>query len=123
MPSLMGKMLPICGLLASLTAINKLKNQAELMAILAGGFSAAKIYKLFLSCSLLIALIQFLNLGYIVPAANKIKRKEFEKSRKNESKYLARSQIGQTGYIWYKTDNYFTSFKACLLYTSPSPRD
>lgn len=112
MPDLMGKMLPICGLLASLFAINKLKNQAELMAILAGGFSAARIYRLFLACSLLIAFVQFLNLGYIVPGSNKVKRQEFEKSRKNESKYLARSKIGQSGFIWYKTDNYFTSFKA-----------
>lgn len=112
MPDLIGKLLPICGLLASLFSINKLKNQAELMAILAGGFSAAKIYRLFMSCSFLIASVQFLNLGYLVPSANKVKRQEFEKSRRNESKYLARSKIGQTGYIWYKTDNYFTSFKA-----------
>lgn len=112
MPDLMTKLLPICGLLATLFAINKLKNQSELMAILAGGFSASRIYKLFISCSLIIAFVQFLILGYIVPAANKIKRQEFEKSRQNESKYLARSQIGQTGYIWYKTDNYFTRFKA-----------
>mgnify|MGYP003686233769 CR=1 FL=1 len=112
MPDLMSKMLPICGLLATLFTINKLKNQSELMAILAGGFSAARIYKLFLSCSFLLASVQIFNLGNIVPAANKIKRQEFEKSRKNESKYLARSQIGQSGYIWYKTDNYFTSFKA-----------
>ena len=47
-----------------------------------------------------------------MPAANKVKREQFEKSRKNESKYLARSQIGDSGLIWYKTDNYFTSFKA-----------
>ena len=112
MPDLMGKMLPISGLLASLFAIGKLKNQAELMAILAAGFSATKIYRLFFLCSLFIGILQFVNLGHVLPLANKVKRAEFEKSRKNESKYLARSKIGEAGLIWYKTENYFTSFKA-----------
>lgn len=112
LPELTSKMLPISALLASLFAINKMKNHAELMAILAGGYSARLIYKLIFICSISVAFIQFLNLGFIVPSANKIKRQEFEKSRKNESKYLARSKIGKKGLIWYKTDNYFTSFQA-----------
>ncbi len=112
LPDLTGKMLPISALLASLFAINRLKGQSELMAILAGGYSAQLIYRLILICSLTVGFLQFINLGFLVPAANKIKRAEFEKSRKNESKYLARSKIGNSGLIWYKTDNYFTSFKA-----------
>lgn len=112
LPEFGGKMLPISTLLASLFSLNKLKNHSELMAILAAGFSAKKIYKLIFFCSLTVATFQFVNLGFIVPFANKIKRQEFEKSRKNESKYLARSRIGKTGYIWYKSDNYYTSFQA-----------
>lgn len=112
LPDLTSKMLPISALLASLFAINKMKTHSELMAVLAGGFSAKFIYRLILLCSFSVALLQFLNLGFIIPTANKIKRAEFEKSRKNESKYLARSKIGKGGLIWYKTDNYFTSFKA-----------
>jgi len=112
MPEIMGKMLPITTLLASLFAINKLKNHSELMGILAAGFSAKKIYSLIFTCSLFIAFIQFLNLGFISPFANKIKRQEFEKSRKNESRYLARSRVGDSGLIWYKTEKYFTSFQA-----------
>ena len=112
LPDLTGKMLPISALLASLFSVNKLKSQSELMAILAGGYSAQMIYRLILICSVSVAALQFLNLGFIMPAANKVKREQFEKSRKNESKYLARSQIGDSGLIWYKTDNYFTSFKA-----------
>lgn len=112
LPDLTGKMLPISALLATLFAINKLKAHSELMAILSGGYSAEKIYRLILVCSLSIAFIQFLNLGFLLPLANKIKRNEFEKSKKNESKYLARSRIGKSGLIWYKTDDYFTSFKA-----------
>ena len=41
-------------------------------------------------CSVVIAFFQVINLGFIQPKANKIKRAEFEKSRKQESKYLAR---------------------------------
>ena len=112
MPDLAGKMIPISALLGTLFAINRLKAHSELMGILAGGYSAKNIYTLILGCSLFIGLIQFLNVGYLVPFANKIKRNEFEKSRKNESKYLARSKIGKEGLIWYKTDNYFASFQA-----------
>jgi len=112
MPELMGKMLPISSLLATLFSINKLKGHSELIAILAGGYSAFRIYILVLLCSLTVAAAQFINLGFLMPQANKTKRVEFEKSRKNESKYLARSSLGGTGLLWYKSDNYFTSFKA-----------
>ncbi len=112
MPDLMGKMLPISALLASLFAVNKLKGHSELMAILAGGYGAGRIYALVIGCSITVALLQFLNLGFALPKANKVKRQEFEKSRKSESKYLARSQIGRTGLLWYKSNNYFTSFTA-----------
>lgn len=112
LPEFMGKMLPISALLASLFAINKLKSKSELMAILSAGYSAKKIYALIFYCSLSIGALQFINLGYLVPMANKVKRSQFEKSRTQESKYLARSKIGQSDLIWYKSGNYFTSFRA-----------
>ena len=112
LPELMGRVIPISSLLATLFAINKLKAHSELMGILAAGFSHKKFYTLIGICSLSIALIQFINLGVIQPAANKIKRQEFEKSRRQESKYIARSQIGASGLMWYKTQDYFTSFTA-----------
>lgn len=112
LPDLMGKMLPICSLLASLFAINKLKGHAELIAILAGGYSALRIYQLILFCSVSVAILQFINLGFLLPSANSIKRQQFEKSARNESKYLARSKIGTTGLLWYKSGNYFASFNA-----------
>ena len=112
MPDLMGKMLPISSLLATLFSINKLKGHSELIAILAGGYSAFKIYSLILICALSIGIAQFINLGFLLPGANLIKRAEFEKSRTNESKYLARSKIGGKGLLWYKSENYFSSFKA-----------
>tara|TARA_B100001971_G_scaffold213155_1_gene245661 strand:- start:262311 stop:263402 length:1092 start_codon:yes stop_codon:yes gene_type:complete len=112
LPDLLGKLLPIACLISSLFSLNKLKNQSELMAILSSGFSAGRIYLLVLMCSVVIAFFQVINLGFIQPKANKIKRAEFEKSRKQESKYLARSKVGRSGLLWYKSGNYFTSFQA-----------
>lgn len=112
LPELLSKMLPISALLATLFAFNKLKTRSELMGILAGGYSAPKIYTLILGCALFLGAFQFLNLAFLVPYANKIKRGEFEKSRKNESKYLARSRMGNSGLVWYKSKGYYTSFEA-----------
>lgn len=111
LPDFLSKMLPICALLATLFSFNKLKGKSELMGILAGGYSAPRIYALILFCSLSLGFFQFVNLGYIVPHANKIKRQQFEKSEKNESKYLARSRMGDSGLVWYKSGDYFTSFQ------------
>jgi lipopolysaccharide export system permease protein len=109
MPDLMGKMFPICCLVASLFSLNKLKGHSELVSILAAGFSYERIYGLIGVCALSVVALQFLNLGFIEPFANKIKRQEIEKSRKSEGKYLTRSSI-EGGRFWYKTQKYFTSF-------------
>jgi lipopolysaccharide export system permease protein len=109
MPDLMGKMFPICCLVASLFSLNKLKAHSELISILAAGYSYLKIYSLIGTCALTIVATQFLNLGFIEPFANKIKRQEIQKSRRSEGKYLTRSSI-EGGRFWYKTPNYFASF-------------
>lgn len=109
-PDLMSKMLPISALLATLFSFNKLKNHSELMAVLSAGYSSFRIYRIVLLSSLIIAFVQFINIGYLKPFSNKIKRLEFEKSRKNESKYLARSKYGESGLLWYKSKSYFSSF-------------
>jgi lipopolysaccharide export system permease protein len=109
MPDLMGKMFPICCLVASLFSLNKLKGHAELISILAAGYSYRKIYFLIGSCALTVVAVQFLNLGFIEPYANKIKRQEIQKSRKSEGRYLTRSSI-DGGRFWYKSQNYFASF-------------
>lgn len=109
MPDLMGKMFPICCLVATLFSFNKLKGHAELIAILAAGYSYRKIYVLIGSCALVMVGVQFINLAYLEPFANKIKRQEIQKSKKSEGKYLTRSSI-EGGKFWYKTDDYFASF-------------
>lgn len=109
MPDLMGKMFPICCLVATLFAMNRLKGHAELISILAAGYSYGRIYFLIGSCALTMVAVQFLNLGFIEPYANKIKRQEIQKSRKSEGKYLTRSSI-EGGRFWYKSQNYFANF-------------
>lgn len=109
MPDLMGKMLPICCLVATLFCLNKLKAHAELISILAAGYSYRRIYTLIGLCALFMVGVQFLNLGFMEPLANKIKRQEIEKSKKSEGKYLTRSSI-EGGRFWYKSQHYFASF-------------
>lgn len=109
MPDLMGKMFPICCLVATLFSLNKLKGHSELISILAAGYSYRKIYFLISACAFTMVAVQFLNLGFIEPYANKIKRQEIQKSRKSEGKYLTRSSV-EGGKFWYKTEDYFASF-------------
>ena len=109
MPDLMGKMLPICCLVASLFSLNRLKSHAELISILAAGYSYRKIYMLIGTCALVVVALQFYNLGFLEPIANGVKRQEIAKSRKSEGRYLTRSSL-EGGKFWYKSQNYFASF-------------
>ena len=109
MPDLMSKMLGICCLVATLFSFNKLKAHAELISILAAGYSYTKIYALIALCSMSVVATQFINLAYLEPWANKVKRQEIQKSQKNEGKYLTRSSI-DGGKFWYKSQSYFASF-------------
>lgn len=105
----MGKMLPICCLVATLFSLNKLKAHAELISILAAGYSYRKIYMLIAGCAFSVVLLQFFNLGFLEPIANGVKRQEIEKSKKSEGRYLTRSSL-EGGKFWYKSHNYFASF-------------
>jgi lipopolysaccharide export system permease protein len=109
MPDLMGKMFPICCLVATLFSLNKLKSHAELISILAAGFSYLKIYLLIGFCALFMVGLQFVNLGFLEPFANKVKRQEIQKSRMSEGRYLTRSSL-EGGRFWYKSQDYFASF-------------
>lgn len=108
-PDLMSKVLPMITLLASLFSFNRLKSTSELTAILASGKSVRGIYLTILVASFSMILLQFLNLGYIKPYANKIKRQEIVKSQRSEGKYLTRGSI-DGGMFWLKSENYFASF-------------
>ena len=109
MPDLMSKMLGICCLVATVFSLNKLKSHAELISILAAGYSYAHIYLLITGCALVVVAGQFLNLAYLEPWANKVKRQEIQKSKTSEGRYLTRSSI-DGGKFWYKSEQYFASF-------------
>lgn len=109
MPDLMGKMFPITCMVATLFSFNKLKAHSELISILAAGYSYQKIYLLIAFSALFVVALQFLNLGYIEPLANKVKRQEIAKSKASEGRYLTRSSI-EGGKFWYKSQDYFASF-------------
>lgn len=108
-PNLMSKMIPICCLVATLFSLNKLKAHSELISILAAGYSYIRIYLLIGVCALTVVALQFFNMGFLEPMANKVKRQEIQKSQRSEGKYLTRSSI-DGGKFWFKSRNYFASF-------------
>lgn len=109
MPDLTGKMLPVTCLLATLFTFNRLKSHNELVAALSAGFSYVRITALIGSCSMLMVALQFANLGFLEPYANKVKRQEIKKSMVSEGKYLTRGAI-DGGQFWFKSRDYFATF-------------
>ncbi len=109
MPDLTGKMLPVTCLLATLFTFNRLKSHNELIATLAAGFSYTRITALIASCSLVMVIVQFANLGFLEPYANKVKRQEIKKSMETEGKYLTRGSV-DGGQFWFKSQDYFATF-------------
>jgi len=109
MPDLTGKMLPVTCLLATLFTFNRLKSHNELIATLAAGFSYVRITGLIAGCSVFMVMIQFANLGFLEPFANRIKRQEIKKSVESEGKYLTRGAI-DGGQFWFKSKDYFATF-------------
>ena len=109
MPDLSGKILPVTCLLATLFALNRLKTHNELIATLAAGYSTLRANLIIASCALLMVVMQFINLGFLEPYANKVKRQEITKSQRSEGKYLTRSAI-EGGQFWFKSQNYFATF-------------
>lgn len=109
MPDLTGKMLPVTCLIATLFTFNRLKSYNELIAALAAGYSYLRLTLLVGACSLSVVGLQFLNLGYLEPHANKVKRQEIERSRASEGKYLTRS-MAAGGQFWFKSKDYFATF-------------
>jgi len=109
MPDLGGKILPVTCLIATLFTFNRLKTNNELMAALAVGFSYLRVTWIIIACSLFMVLLQFANLGFLEPYANKIKRQEIKKSKVSEGKYLTRSAV-DGGQFWFKSKDYFATF-------------
>ena len=113
LPNFIGRVLPIACLTASLLCINKLRNSHELVAILASGFSRKKFIGTILICAFVMALIQFLNSGFIRPSVlsmrNELIQNPDTKFDNLRPQGLKSKTIG-SGSIWYKGQNYYVSF-------------
>jgi lipopolysaccharide export system permease protein len=108
-PDFMIKFLPLTGLLASLFSLQKMKTHSELIATLASGMNIRHYFILFTLASLPLFFLQFLNVGFIEPYANKVKRQEIKKSQLSEGKFLTRSNLDGGDY-WFKAEGYFGTF-------------
>ncbi|MBL7665372.1 MAG: LptF/LptG family permease [Bacteriovoracaceae bacterium] len=108
MPSIITKMLPASCLLATLFCFNNLKNNSELIAIFASGFSVTKMIQLVTSLTLVAALIQFLLVNNIEPSSNRLKIRYEDELSTSKSKIKSASIEG--GKVWYRSQSYFASF-------------
>lgn len=115
LPSSANRILPVSCLIASLFSINKLKSRNELTAIFASGYTRIKFFTAILESSIAVALMLFLILGFLDPYARKYRHLLIDDSGKKfrnlKSKGLFSSTL-DSGKIWYRTNEYFFSFKS-----------
>jgi len=110
LPSLLNKVIPVCCIFGSLLSINRLINRNELVAIFATGFSRKSFLMTIAWGSFLIAIIQFYNVGFLIP--HSVLQKEINlnpgsKALKGEG---LRKIFLDKGKFWYKQEDYFLSF-------------
>lgn len=115
-PEYTSRILPISTLMGTLFSINKLKAHSELMAILASGFSATTIIFLIFICSFMVSISQLAILGKLIPQTKIWRTTLLPENLKNKfseskEKGLKTSSLA-TGVIWYKSKDYYVSFKA-----------
>lgn len=112
-PSTFSKVFPLACLLSTLFSVNKLKSKSELIAIFAAGYSRKHFVSTLLQVSILIGLLQFINVSYLDPFAKNL-HKDFiidgwRKFKQTKSKGLLSSVIN-SGKIWYRSDNYYMAY-------------
>lgn len=102
---ILSSVLPVSCLLASLFLLNNLKQHSELIAILASGYSLIRMSFYICSLGIIIACMQFVNLGFWGP--HLVAQK---KSWKESSKLEDRAVISQNK-IWIKHQSYFGYYR------------
>ncbi len=106
---------PVSCLMASLFAINKLKNRNELTAIFAAGYSRKRFFKDILIGAMIISCAQFFISGFLEPYTKS--KKDFfiedgqSKFKNLKSEGLMASTI-ESGRLWFKSQRYFFSFSS-----------
>lgn len=112
-PTHLKMIFPVSCLVASLFAINKLKNRNELTAIFSCGYSRKKFISNIFIAALSVGLLQFAISAFLDPFTKARRHQVIENSeakfRNLKSKGLRASTIG-SGKIWYKSNDYFFSF-------------
>lgn len=105
---------PVSSLTASIFSINKIKSQNELTAIFSVGMSRSVFLNNIFTASLFIGILSFLALAFVGPKVASYKSKLIKnpgtKFLNLKKQGLITSTIG-SGYFWYKSDDYFVSFK------------
>lgn len=105
-PMFMVKIIPVACLIASLFALNQLKNRNELTAIFASGYSRKKfIFTLSLLGTLVGVILFYIN-AYLVPYT---RGKAFTELAQVGKSSTVRNAIN-SGRIWFKGPNYFVSY-------------
>jgi len=99
--------LPVSALLASLFLLNNLKQHSELIAILASGYSMLKMTLHCLILGSIVALVQFLNVGFWGPHLV-AQKKEWATASSTKSENTA---VISQNKIWIKHRDYFGHYR------------
>jgi len=110
LPSLLVKVIPVCCIFGSLLSINRLINKNELVAIFASGYSRKNYLITIFQASFLVAIIQFYNMGFLVPYSNLQKEVHLNPGSKMLKGEGLRKIFLEKGKFWYKREDYFLSF-------------
>jgi lipopolysaccharide export system permease protein len=107
-PGFLVKVLPVSSLIASLFALDKLRNRNELTAIFSAGYSRKKFILLLSMLGLFSGLVLFYINAYLVPYAR------FKAiTRLNISgQSSVTTNVINSGRIWFKGINYFVSYSS-----------
>lgn len=97
--------LPVSCLLSSLFLLNNLKQHSELIAILASGYSLLRMSLYICSIGIIIALIQFCNIGFWGPHLVSQKKSWIETTKKENLAIISQNKI------WIKHQSYFGYYK------------
>ena len=106
MPTFLVKIFPVSCLIASLFALNQLKNRNELTAMFAAGFSRRKFIFTIATLGTFIGIILFYINSYLVPYA---KHKSFQKTETVQNSKVSVNAIN-SGRVWFKGKTYFVSY-------------
>ncbi len=111
LPRVLSKVIPVCGMLASVLSIQSLIDHSELTAIFATGYRKASYFLLHVFLAFFILFFEYSVENNLGPFVNSLKKQFYnEKEYYQESKFIARSPLAN-GAIWFKSTDYFASYK------------